>query len=349
VTRHRPTVLLSAVAVLLAAVALGACGKREETGASTGTATAPKTTTNVDVMLDYLPNVDHAGLYAALDDGEFARAGLKVTPRVPGDAASPLKVLLAGKADMAISYEPELLLARDKGAQLVSVAAIVQRPLTSIMSVDDKVKEPADLKGTSVGTAGIPYQSAYLKTILGDASVPASSVEEINVGFNLIPAMLTKKVDATLGAFWNVEGVQLRLDKKKPAIIPVDEAGVPTYDELVLVVRKTFAEDNGPTIRRFIQALSRGTDAVKANPGLGVDALMKADPSLDRKTLAAQLKATLDAKPPVFYPEKAKAPFGWQDPAAWEKFGAWMLDNGLIDIAPSNGSITNEFLPGEGI
>lgn len=345
----RTTVPMSIAAAVLAVLTLAACGKREETGTKTTAGGAPAATTNVSVMLDYLPNVDHAGLYAAVADGEFAQAGLKVTPQVPGDAASPLKVLLAGKVDMAISYEPEVFLARDKGAQLVSVAAIAQRPLTSLMSIDDKVPAPKDLKGTTVGTAGIPYQSAYLKTILAGADVSPSSVKEINVGFNLVQSMLTKKVDATLGAFWNVEGVQLQRAKKKPAIIPVDEAGVPTYDELVLVVRKQYARDHGPTIRRFVQALKRGTDAVKADPAVGIDALLQADPSLDRPTLAAQLTATLDANPPVFYPDDAKEPFGWQQPTEWERFGSWMLDQGLLDAPAQPGIITNEFLPGEGI
>ena len=108
-------------------------------------------------MLDYLPNADHAGLYAALADGEFARAGLDVELQRPSDPSAPLKLLAAGKADLAISYEPELLLARDKGLKLVSVGAIVQRPLTSIMSLQGEGRpRPRDLQGKRVGTAGHP-------------------------------------------------------------------------------------------------------------------------------------------------------------------------------------------------
>ena len=108
--------------------------------------------------------------------------------RTPSDPAAPLKLLAAGKADLAISYEPELLLARDKGLKLVSVGAIVQAPLTSIMSLGSKkIRTPADLEGKRVGTAGIPYQSAYLKTILEKAGADPTSVKETNVGFNLVP------------------------------------------------------------------------------------------------------------------------------------------------------------------
>ena len=134
---------------------------------------------------------------------------MKLQP--PPDPSSPLKLLQAGRADLAISYEPELLLARDQGADtLVAVGALVQTPLTSLIALPKAgVKAPKDLAGKRVATAGIPYQSAYLKTILEKAGVDPGSVKETNVGFNLVPAMVSKKADATLGAFWNVEGVQL--------------------------------------------------------------------------------------------------------------------------------------------
>ena len=175
-------------------------------------------------MLDYFPNADHAGIYAAKDSGAFSRAGLDVQIQTPSDPAAPLKLLAAGKVDLAISYEPELLLARDKGLKLVAVGALVQKPLTSIMSIGKHaIADPKDLKGKTVGTAGIPYQSAYLKAILERAGVDPSSVKEVNVGFNLVPAMKTKKVDATLGAFWNYEGVQLRLREAAPEDHPHGE------------------------------------------------------------------------------------------------------------------------------
>jgi putative hydroxymethylpyrimidine transport system substrate-binding protein len=196
----------------LTAVAAG-CGERVE----------PVRTPHAQplrLMLDYLPNADHAGIYAADAEGDFAKVGLNVDIQTPSDPSAPLKLLAAGKVDLAVSYEPELMLARDKGQQLVAVGALVQKPLTSIMSVGKNgIKDPAQLKGKTVGTAGIPYQAAYLKAILAHANVDAASVKEVNVGFNLVPAMLSKRVDATLGAFWNVEGVQLARQKRDPSII----------------------------------------------------------------------------------------------------------------------------------
>ena len=241
--------LLALVAVC--ALALSACSEKEEP-----TATAKPKREKLTLVLDYFPNADHAGIYAAEATGAFERAGLDVDIQVPGDPSDPLKLVAAGRADVAISYEPELFLARDKGAELVGFAAIAQKPLTSIMALgSERIRRPADLAGKTVGTAGIPYQSAYLRTILEAAGVDPGSVKEVNVGFNLVPAMLSKKVDATLGAFWNYEGVQLAREKKDPSIIRMEQAGVPTYDELVLVASREQLGKRGKVHRRFVQAL----------------------------------------------------------------------------------------------
>ncbi len=329
-----------ALALLVAALALAGCGEKHD---QVGPAGAHSSLT---LMLDYLPNADHVGLYEGLADGDFTQAGLDVKVQVPSDPAAPLKLVEAGKVDLAISYEPELLTARDKGAPLVSVAALVQRPLTSLMTLSRKVKTPKDLRGGRVGTAGIPYQSAYLKTILARAGVPQDRVQETNVGFNLVPAMLSKKVDATLGAFWNVEGVQLRRAGRHPRVIHMEDVGVPTYDELVIVARKDTLAERGDEVRAFVQALARGYAAAKADPQAGADALVKADADLDPAFALASVKASL----PVFFPTDASRPFGWQDPAQWDAYGHWMFDQGLLGVRPNAGgaALTNEFLAGQG-
>jgi putative hydroxymethylpyrimidine transport system substrate-binding protein len=263
----------------------------------------------------------------------------------PGTASSPLPVLQSGKVDLAISYEPELLLARDKGAPLVAVAALANAPLTSVMALGSaKIDKVADLAGKTVGTAGIPYQSAYLKTLLEGDGVDPDKVKEVSVGFNLVPAMISKKVDATLGAYWNVEGVQLAREHKDPKIIRMEKAGLPTYDELVVVAREDWLHKNGALVRRFVQALQAGTRAVEADPQVGVSAIADVAKGSDRKFLAASIKATL----PVLLPPTGK-PFGWMDPGRWEAFSRWMLRNKLVRMLPTAAALTNEFLPGEGV
>ena len=336
--RRRAALVIGA---LLAALALAACGEKTDTLAPTAAQTQP-----LNLMLDWLPNADHVGIYQALADGGFAKAGLAVHVRVPTDPATPLQLLAAGKVDAAISYEPQLMLARDAGAPLVAIAAVVQRPLTSIVSLHSKhISSPQDLRGKKIGNAGIPYQQAYLKTILAHAGVPAGSVKDIDVGANLVPAMLSGHVDATLGAYWNYEAIQLRQAGKRTDVIRVDDAGVPTYDELVVVVRETEIANQTNELRRFVQALGRGYQAVRADPTAGVDALVRANPTLDRKLQLASVNATLSS----FFPAKASLPWGWQDQSQWNAFGKWMLAQHLIKSAQTiTNASTNQLLAGQG-
>jgi putative hydroxymethylpyrimidine transport system substrate-binding protein len=331
-----------ALSALLLAVILSACGaKRDVTSA---TSTKP-----FSVMLDWFPNADHAALYAAIADGDFRTVGLEVRPVVPAETAEPLKLLAAGKVDMAISYEPEVLLARDQGLKVVSVGALVQRPLTSIIALPGAhISGVAQLAGKTVGTAGIPYQAAELSTALQSAGVSPASVKEVNVGFNLVPAMLSGKVAATLGGYWNYEAIQLELMHKHPVTIPIDQAGVPTYNELVLVVRESEAHTDGQDLRAFLQALTRGERQVRANPAAAAALVVKANPPLEEKLQLESIKQTL----PATQPANTNNPFGWQSPTAWAAFGNWMYSHRLLSHDPNSSGLppfTNEFLPGQGI
>jgi putative hydroxymethylpyrimidine transport system substrate-binding protein len=333
--------LLAALLIATCAIALSACGSKRDVLSTAKT--KPFT-----VMLDFFPNADHAALYTAIDQGDFRAVGLDVRPQTPADPSTPLKLLAAGKLDMAISYEPELLLARDRGLKLVSIGALVQRPLTSIIALAGKhVARVSDLAGKRVGTAGIAYQSAELRTALRAAGIDPARAQEVNVGFNLVPAMLSGKVAATLGGFWNYEAIQLELLRKRPIVIPVDRAGVPTYDELVLVVRADEARTRGQDLRAFMHALTLGQREVRANPRAAAAAIVRANPSLEPKLQLLSIERTL----PIMIPADQSKPFGWQGPSEWAAFGRWMLSHKLLEHDP-NGALppfTNEFLPGQGI
>jgi putative hydroxymethylpyrimidine transport system substrate-binding protein len=298
-------------------------------------------------MLDWFPNADHVGIYQALAEGDFNRVGLNVQVRTPSDPALPLKLVAAGKVDAAISYEPELLLARNQGLPLVSVAALVQEPLTSIVSVGDMhILTPADLRGKTVGDAGIAYQHAYLTTILAHAGVPTNSVREVNVGSDLVPAMLSGRVDATLGAYWNYEAIQLAQMGKHPNVIRMNQVGVPSYDELIVVVRASEINQHIDRIRRFVQALARGYGSVRRNPQAAVQHLVRANSGLDPKFQLASVQATL----PAFFPANSRKPWGWMDPTQWNSYGQWMLNEHLISRPNAvTDASTNELLAGQGV
>jgi putative hydroxymethylpyrimidine transport system substrate-binding protein len=331
-----------ALAALALVLALSACGSKQD-------ALSAPSSKHFTVMLDFFPNADHAPLYAAISHGDFRAAGLDVVPESPADPSEPLKLLAAGRVDMAISYEPELLLARDSGLNLVAIGALVQRPLTSIIALPGKhVTSVASLAGKRVGTAGIPYQAAMLHTALEQAGAKPGSAREVNVGFDLVPAMISGRVDATLGGFWNYEAIQLRLQHRRPLVIPVDQAGVPSYNELVFVVRAEQARKDAQDLRAFMQAITAGAKEVRADPAAAADAVIAANPSLPRTLQVESISQTL----PATVPREAGKPYGWQSPQAWATFGSWMFSHRLLKHDPNTTGFppfTNEFLPGQGI
>ena len=329
-------IALLATALTALVILVAGCGEKKDK-------LTPGAAEKFTLMLDFFPNADHAGIYETQAKGYFKDVGLDVDIRPPADPAAPLKQVAAGQVDLAISYQPEVLQARDKDVRVVSIGALVREPLTSIQSLPSaRIRSPEDLSGKTVGTAGIPYQSAYLETVLDRANVNPDKVKERNVGFNLSSALLAKKVDATLGGFWNYEGVQLQLAGKDPDIIKIQDAGVPTYDELVIVANEDALEDNAGRLRAFLGALARGTRELQKNPKQGLKPLLKANKDLDPKLQAASLKVTL----PLLLPAKGDT-YGYQDQREWNAFVRWMRENGLVKtLTSADGALTNKFQPG---
>src|SRR5512133_153418 len=175
---RRAQIILPAALALLALLAvLAGCGEKSE---DVGEAER----TPLSLTLDFYPNPDHAGIYMAEKLGYFADAGLDVTISTPSDPAAPIKQVAAGQTDLAISYEPEVLLAHEKGLDVVAVGALVDRPLTSLIWLKSSgIKGVGSLRGKTIATAGIPYHDAYLKTILARARMTPDDVKAVNVGF----------------------------------------------------------------------------------------------------------------------------------------------------------------------
>jgi putative hydroxymethylpyrimidine transport system substrate-binding protein len=330
--RPRLPVIAAAVALIALTLGLAACGEKSEE--DTGAAAEP-----FSLTLDFYPNPDHAGIYMAEKLGYFADAGLDVSIHTPSDPAAPIKQVAAGQTDLAISYEPEVLLAREQGLDVVAVGAVVDRPLTSLIWLKKSgIGGVAGLRGKTVATAGIPYQEAYLKTILARAKLTPADVDTVNVGYGLLPALAGGRAQAMLGGFSNVEGVDLRGRGLDPVVTPVDELGVPTYDELVLVARGDRLDEDPEAIRLFLGALARGTAAAVKSPDATTDALLAANSDLDPKLTRAEVDATL--------PLLSKR--GTMDAAEWKAFIAWMQQNGLISGRPATAEVlSNEFLAGE--
>jgi putative hydroxymethylpyrimidine transport system substrate-binding protein len=326
-----------ALAVLAAALGLAACGEKSE---DASTEAQP-----LSLTLDFYPNADHAGIYLAQKLGYFEEAGLDVSIDTPSDPAAPLKLVAAGQSDLAISYEPEVALAHEKGLDVIAIGALVNRPLTSLIWLQQSgIKGVGSLKGKTVATAGIPYQEAFLQTILARAKLSPGDVKTVNVGFGLLPALLGGSAEAMLGGYSNVEGVDLRQRGKDPAITPVDQLGVPTYDELVLVANRKALAEEPERFRLFIAALQRGTEAAVKQPGAATKAVLEANDGLDPKLTEAEIEATL----PLLAARTPGQPYGYMDPEQWKTFTGWMRDNCLIESLPVAGELlSDDYLSGE--
>jgi putative hydroxymethylpyrimidine transport system substrate-binding protein len=340
--RPRTRALALLAALLALALGLAACGEKSEE-------TTAGTTQDFTLTLDFYPNADHAGIYMAQKLGYFEEAGLNVEIQVPGDPSAPLKQVAAGQSDLAISYEPEVILARDQGLDVVAVGALVNRPLTSLIWLGKSgIKGVGDLRGKTVATAGIPYQEKFLQTILARVKLSLADVKVVNVGFGLVPALLGGSAQAMLGGYSNVEGVDLQQRGKAPVVTPVDQLGVPSYDELVFVARGQSLEEDPEAIRLFLAALERGTTAAIEQPGAATDAVLEANHDLDPKLTAAEVRATL----PLLGPPASDQPrpYGFMDPPKWTEFAGWMRDNGLIESLPTAAELlSNGYLPGNEI
>lgn len=322
---------------IFVALAVSACGTKSED--------VNPVRDSVSVAMDWYPNPDHAGFLVAQEQGYFEDAGLDVSLDSPTDPSLPIKLVAAGKADLALSYEPEVLLAREQGLDVVSVASVIDQPLTSMIWLKkSKIKRVRDLKGKTISTAGIPYQDAYLKTILERAGLTENDVKKVGVGQGLLPSIISGRAQATLGPFWNIEGVQLKMEGQKPTINPVDQLGVPTYSEMVLVAKGSQIEDDPDPIRLFITALARGTRFAVSHPNQATNAVLAANDALEKKVTTAQMKATL----PLLNQDEGqgKAPFGWQNTATWQAFINWMVQQGVLATpARAVDALSNELLP----
>ncbi len=298
--------------------------------AATSAATAAPVKTTV--LLDWFPNPDHASLYTALTQGDFTRAGVEVTLQAPSGSQDALKLVSAGAMPLGISYEPNVITAASKGLDVEAVAALVPVPLDSlIISGGSGITSPAGLAGKKIGTTGDPVANAILSTILSKNGVDVKQTKLIAVSEGLIAAMLTENVDAIIGGYRNVEAIQLQLKGKPGKVFPVDEQGVPDYDELVVVAQKSkLANDPAyqAMVKAFLSGLAKGDAAAQADPNAAIAALKPQIKVGDYSD--ADLKAMVPVTTKLF---KNPDGFGSMSAGKWQAFADWMLKNKLIDKA----------------
>jgi putative hydroxymethylpyrimidine transport system substrate-binding protein len=293
------------------------------------------------LTLDWTPNPDHVGIFDARDTGLFAHAGLDVTIQAPSDPTAPLKLVGVGRSDLAVSYEQELFFAAAKKLPVVAVAAVVPQPLNSFMAIKPQITSLRDLKGRTIGISGVPSDYATLDTALHAVGLTRNDVKVVTVGYNLLPALLAHRVDVVLGVYRNVEGIQLQLRGLHPTIIPVDRAGVPTYDELVLVANKTRLRQDAAyrsEVKRFVGAFLAGTDDARRHTARAIAIL--------RKVTASNPRYLARATPATLRLLAGPKGVGCISVDAWQRFGDWMRAQRLLKKAiPATAVVDVSLLP----
>lgn len=279
----------------------------------------------ITIALDWYPNANHAGLFLAQDRGYFADAGLEVELYTPSDPTVVLQTVGAGRDDFGISYQTDVLLARAAGVPVVSVAALVQHPLMGVMSLQSRgIERPADLAGTTIGYPGIPSQEAFLATMLATDGASIDDVTLLNVDFNLVPAVISGRTDAVMGAYWTHETIMAELEGYPVDMLRVEEWGVPDYYELVLVASESKVASDPDRVRALLGAVQRGYQDALADPDAAIAAMKAAYPELDEAVEGPGigLLAGVWLDPDGVY--------GAQSAERWAAYAAWMKEAGLI-------------------
>jgi len=307
--------------VLGAALALagGACG-----GSGTDRPNAPAT-----LILDFTPNAVHAGIYSAVARGYDDAEGVQLRVREPSSSPDSVKLLLSGRADLAVLDIHDLAIARARGRDIVGVLALVQRPLAAVLAAPD-VRSPRELEGRRVGVTGLPSDDAVLRSIVSGAGGDPKRVRRVTIGFSAVSSLLARRVDAAT-AFWNAEGVALRRRRRGVREFRVDDFGAPAYPELVLCATRRTIEEQPAVVRAAVHALIRGYGVTLDDPeGSAADLLGRV-----RGLKRAEVLAQLDALGTAFVGSARR--FGELDPERLEAWAAWEARFRIVREPPDVG------------
>jgi ABC-type nitrate/sulfonate/bicarbonate transport system substrate-binding protein len=305
----------AAVLALVCAVLVAACG-----GDDSARSGAPA---RARLLLDFTPSAVHAGIYLARERRYDRAAGVALQVRAPGASTDALKLLQAGRADLAILDIHDLGLARQAGRDVVGVMALVQRPLAAVLA-QPGIRTPRALEGGRAGVSGLPSDEAVLRSVVRGAGGDPGRVRAVTIGFEAVKALLARRVDAAT-AFWNVEGVALRARRPGIREFRVDDYGAPAYPELVLCATRRTLRERPDLVRRTVRALRRGYDAAGRDRAAAVDAVRRSVPGLDREVLLAQARAVAPAW------TAPGRPFGVLDPAVLRAWAAWDVRFGILE------------------
>lgn len=289
----------------------------------------------LSLLLDWFVNPDHAAIIIAQQKGFFEKNNLEVEIIEPADPSMPPKLVAAKKADLAVDYQPQLQMQVSQGLPLVRIATLINSPLNSLVVLKDSgIEKIEDLKGKKVGYSVSGFETALLDSMLKSVNLSADDVELINVNWSLSPSLMSKQVDAVIGAFRNFELNQLKLEKQEGIAFFPEKYGVPKYDELVVVANKETV--SAKKYKNFVKSLQEATVYLKENPKKSWEAFVSYKPKeLDNELNRLAWSDTLPylAQNPAIF-----------DKVVYDQMADFMKENKLIKILPNLEDYAQELL-----
>ena len=297
----------------------------------TGACLADESLRELDVVLDWYPNALHAFMYVAIEKGYYAEEGLQVNIRFPSNANDAISLVAAGRADIGLYYQQDVIQARaNQAVPVKSIAAVVQAPLNIVLSLSEKdITSPTDLVGKTIGYAGTELSEALIRSIMEHAGADYSDVTMIDVGFDLMSSMTTGNVDATIGCLVNHEVPQMEEEGFSVNWFDLDDYGVPTYYEGVFLANDRMIEAEPEVLSAFLRASAKGFADMKADPEEAL-AILLANQSAENFPLSETVeRKSMQVLLPLM--ETSDAAVLSQSDTCWQENIDWMRDQGLID------------------
>lgn len=334
----QPAASLVALLVLLALAGCGGHHRANHPSAAAPSAAHPRRAT---LVLDFVPNAVHAGIYRALAAGYYRQAGIDLRVIQPSSTTDTLKLIDSGRADFGLADGSDVASQIAAGGDGEAILALAQRPLGGLIALaGEHVSSPRQLERRTVGITGVPSDSAVLDTVVRSAGGDPHRVHVVTVGFNGATALLARRVAAFTG-FWPDDGVGLQVAGHPITVFALDAYGGPAYPGLVAFTTRRLVAGDPALVRAFVAATVRGYRDTLRDPRASLAALLHQNPGLPRALTAASLRTYLK-----LFVDRSGA-FGRLDPAHVDALSAWMVANGLIHhpIAAARYG-TNAFLPG---
>ena len=238
------------------------------------------------LMLDWFPNVDHLPIYVAQEMGYFSDNQIEVDIISPSETSDALKLAASGNMDLAVSYQPQTIIAADAGLPIKAVAPLVVHPLTTLLFLDGAgIQKPSDLSGKKIG-----YTVPGLMDVLLRAFADINQIKDytpVNVGFTILPALVSKKVDAVMGPFKTYETVGMAQHGYTAKFFELEKFGIPDYEELIFVCGPKALQKKPKAVRGFVTAIGKALDYTRVQPDKALALYLSAVPQAD-KTIETQ-------------------------------------------------------------